>query len=285
MPISIRQARQGDAAECGRVIFEAFKMLADLHGFPPDFPSVEAASGLVSMLMATPGFHDVLAEDDHRITGVNFVDLRSRIAGVGPIAVGPRAQNRGLGRTLMHAVMDIAVKEKVEGIRLVQAAYNSRSLCLYTRLGFASREPLSVMQGSPLNLRFPGYEVRNATTADFDACNMLCKQIHGFDRALELKGAIGQKIATVVEHQGKITGYATSVGFFAHAVAESNENLRALIGAATTFSGPGFLLPTRNHEVFKWCLDNGLRLVMQMNLMTTGVYNEPTGTYMPSIIY
>ena len=45
MPISIRKARQGNAAECGRVIFEAFKMLADLHGFPPDFPSVEAASG------------------------------------------------------------------------------------------------------------------------------------------------------------------------------------------------------------------------------------------------
>jgi hypothetical protein len=68
-------------------------------------------------------------------------------------------------------------------------------------------------------------------------------------------------------------------------VAETDQDLQALIGAATTFSGPGFLLPTRNHEVFKWCLDNGLRLVMQMNLMTTGVYNEPTGAYMPSILY
>jgi hypothetical protein len=79
--------RQGDAAECGRIIFEAFKALADQHGFPPDFASVEAAIGVASMLMATPGFHDVVAEDDHRILGVNFVDLRSRIAGVGPIAV------------------------------------------------------------------------------------------------------------------------------------------------------------------------------------------------------
>jgi hypothetical protein len=41
----------------------------------------------------------------------------------------------------------------------------------------------------------------------------------------------------------------------------------ALIGAAPEFGGPGFMLPTRNHEVFKWCLDAGLKLVFQMTLM------------------
>jgi hypothetical protein len=100
MPITIRQARQGDAAECGRIIFEAVKTLADQHGFPPGFPSIDAAIGVASMLMATPGFHDVVAEDDHRILGVNFVDLRSRIAGVGPIAVDPKAQNSGTAAPL-----------------------------------------------------------------------------------------------------------------------------------------------------------------------------------------
>ena len=160
MSINFRPARQGDAPECGRIIFEAFKSLADQHGFPPDFPSVDAATGLVSMLMATPSFHDVLAEEDNRVVGVNFVDLRSRIGGVGPIAVAPEAQNKGLGKALMHAVMEVAVQQKTEGIRLVQAAYHNRSLGLYTRLGFQTREPLSVMQGPPLNLQFPGYEVR-----------------------------------------------------------------------------------------------------------------------------
>lgn len=285
MPITIRPARQGDAAECGRIIFEAFQVLADQHGFPRDFPSVDAAEGVASMLMATPGFQDVLAEEDHRIVGVNFVDLRSRIAGVGPVAVDPRTQNRGIGRALMQAVMDIAIKRNAEGIRLVQAAYHNRSLCLYTRLGFQAREPLSVMQGSSLNLRFPDYDVRRATKADISACNELCREVHGFDRDTELTSAIGQSAATVVEHSGGITGYATTVGFFGHAVAESNQDLQALIGAATTFPGPGFLLPTRNHEVLKWCLDNGLRLVMQMTLMTTGTYNEPTGTYLPSVLY
>jgi len=59
----------------------------------------------------------------------------------------------------------------------------------------------------------------------------------------------------------------------------------ALIGAATEFGGPGFLLPTRNHEAFKWCLESGLRLVFQMTLMTVGLYNDPTGAYMPSVLY
>ena len=283
MSINFRPARQGDAPECGRIIFEAFKSLADQHGFPPDF--VDAATGLVSMLMATPGFHDVLAEEDHQIMGVNFIDMRPRIGGVGPIAVAPEAQNKGLGKALMHAVMEVAVQQKTEGIRLVQAAYNNRSLCLYTGLGFETREPLSVMKGVPLSMRVPGYDVRNATIADQELCNSLCQEVHGFDRALEWNGAIEQHTATVVEHQGKITGYATSVGFFAHAVAESNEDLQALIGDATAYSGPGFLLPTRNYEALKWCLDHGLRLVMQATLMSTGQYSEPTGAYLPSILY
>ena len=59
----------------------------------------------------------------------------------------------------------------------------------------------------------------------------------------------------------------------------------ALIGAAPEFAGPGFLLPTRNHEVFKWCLEGGLKLVYQMTLMTIGLYNEPNGSYMPSVAF
>jgi hypothetical protein len=89
----------------------------------------------------------------------------------------------------------------------------------------------------------------------------------------------------VVDHLGQITAYATGVAFSGHAVAATNQDLKALIGAAPAFLGPGFLLPTRNHEVFAWCLDNGLRLVMQMTLMTIGLYNEPAGAYLPSILY
>ena len=95
-----------------------------------------------------------------------------------------------------------------------------------------------------------------------------------------MKDGIEQGTATVVERDGRITGYATAIGFFAHSVARSNLDLIALIAAAAEFTGPGFLLPTRNYEVFTWCLANGLRLVEPMTLMTTGLYNEPNGAYL-----
>jgi predicted N-acetyltransferase YhbS len=284
MPFTIRRAEAADAAQCGAILYTAFQRLADEHRFARDFPSVEVATGLVSMLLATPGFYGIVAEENGRIVGSNFADHRSPIAGIGPISIDPEAQNRGIGRKLMQSAIDHFAAANVPGIRLVQAAYHNRSLCLYTRLGFQTREPLSVIQGPALNKKFPGYDVRPAMEADIADCNLLCHRVHGFERGVELREAIGARTALVVEHLGRITGYATDIGFFAHAVAETNHDLKSLIGAASAFQGPGFLLPTRNHEVFAWCLDSELKLVMQMTLMSIGLYNEPAGAWLPSIL-
>jgi GNAT superfamily N-acetyltransferase len=261
------------------------KTLADHHRFTDNLPSVEVATGVATMMLTHPAFHGVVAEEDGRVLGCNFIDLRPPVAGIGPIAVDPATQNRGVGRSLMQAVIDPAKAQGMGSIRLGQAAYNNRSLCLYTRLGFQTRAPLSVMQGPPLHIDFPGYNVRAATRADIDACNQLCRKVHGFNRGGELSDAISANTAVVVEHLGGITGYATAIGFFAHAAAESDQDLKALIGAAPEFPGPGFLVPTQNHEIFVWCLENGLRLVVQMTLMSIGLYNDPIGAWLPSILY
>lgn len=42
MSTGIRPAAAEDAEACGRIIHDAFKGIADAHGFPPDFPSAEA---------------------------------------------------------------------------------------------------------------------------------------------------------------------------------------------------------------------------------------------------
>jgi predicted N-acetyltransferase YhbS len=283
--IILRTATLPDVAECGRILHAAFAAVADHHNFPREFPSVEAATEEASILINHPDFYGLIAEQDSRILGSNFIEMRSPIAGIGPITVDPSVQNQGIGRRLMQALMDHAMRANVAGIRLSQPAYNNRTLCLYTRLGFQAREPLSMLQGAPLNIQFAGYDVRNATVADIEVCSHLCRAVHGFDRQRELADAIAQDGASVVEHLGRITGYATGVGFFSHAVAQTNGGLKALIGAATAFPGPGFLLPTRNHEMFAWCLDNGLRLIMQATLMSTGLYNEPVGAYLPSSQY
>ena len=285
MAITIRRAEAADAGACGEIAYRAFQTLHDHHNFPRPYPSVEVATGVLSTVLANPGFYGIVAERDGRIVGSNFADQRSPIAGIGPITVDPEVQNQGVGRSLMQTALDNFNARNFAGIRLVQSAFNNHSLCLYTTIGFRTREPLSVMQGPALNAKFAGYDVRPATEADIAACNMLCRRVHGFDRGVELRDAIAAQTAKVVEHLGHITAYATGVAFSGHAVAETNQDLKALIGAAPAFLGPGFLLPTRNHEVFAWCLDNGLRLVMQMTLMTIGLYNEPAGAYLPSILY
>ena len=285
MTIVLRPGTAADAEACGTICYEAFKAICTAHNFPPDLPSAEAGIGLVSMLLAHPRFYSVVAESGGRIVGSNFLDERSPIVGIGPITVDPKGQNRGVGGLLMQDVLERAASRQAAGVRLLQSGFHNRSLCLYTKLGFRTREPVSVLQGKPIVQAFPGYTVRAATQADLAACNRLCHQVHGFDRSGELGDAIGQKMASVVERDGRITGYTTAIAFFGHSVALTNQDLMALIAAATEFGGPDLLLPTRNHELFNWCLEQGLQLVFQMTLMTIGLYNEPSGPYMPSVLF
>ncbi len=236
-------------------------------------------------MLANPKFYGVVAEIDGRVVGSNFLDERNTIAGVGPITVDPAVQNHAVGRRLMDAVHDRAAANNFAGVRLIQAGFHTRSLALYAKLGYDVREHLACMQGNALNIAIEGHVVRSAEERDIDACNRVCRQMHGHDRDGELREAIARGTATVVEHDGRITGYATIVGFFGHAVGETNADVKALIGAAKEFAGPGFLLPTRNGELFRWCLRNGLRVMQPMTLMSRGLYNEPAGAFLPSILY
>ncbi len=226
-----------------------------------------------------------MAESDGRILGSNCLDARSIIRGVGPITIDTAAQNRGVGRKLMQAVMDRAHQDGAAGVRLVQAAFHNRSLSLYTSLGFDIREPLSVMQGRTRECTVAGCTVRPATPADEFACNALALRVHGFERSLEFAQAIQQGTALVVERDNRVTGYASHLAFFGHATAATNTDLQALIASVDSFAGPGILVPSRNAVLFRWCLENGLRVVEPMTLMSTGLYNEPAGAWLPSVTF
>jgi GNAT superfamily N-acetyltransferase len=283
--VTLRAGAPDDAERCGLICYEAFRTIADRHGFPPDFPEADAAIGLMSRLLERHDVYSVVAEAAGRIVGSNFLWEGDVIAAVGPITVDPHLQNIAVGRRLMEDVLRRAQDRRVAGVRLVQAAYHNRSLSLYSKLGFTAREPLSTLQGQAIGLAMPGRTVRPAQAADLWACNRVCLGVHGHDRGADVLDAITRGTATVVEYAGRITGYATMAGFFGHVVGETNEDLKALIGAATAFPGPGFLLPTRNGDLLRWCLDHGLRVVQPMTLMSMGLYNEPEGAFLPSILF
>jgi predicted N-acetyltransferase YhbS len=281
--VELRPGKRDDAEECGRICFEAFGAISRAHTFPSDVPAPEVGVGLVSMLLEHPQIYSVVAEIDNKIVGSNFLDERSIIVGVGPITVDPAVQDRGVGRALMLDVLKRAEDRGAPGVRLLQAAYHSRSLSLYTKLGFQVRDVLACMQGTPPRGEVPSHHVRRATTADLDACATVCRRVHGHDRTGEMADAITQGSGRVVEHDDRITGYATDLAFFGHAVGESNADLKALILAADAFAGSGILVPTTNDELFRWCLERELQVVHVMTLMTVGLYTTPQGAYLPSV--
>ena len=292
MSLKLRPGNIDDADKVGTIIFNAFSTIAQRHGFHSDFPSIDIAKDTTMSLLSNPNFYSAIAEEDSKVIGINFLDERSnKVAGIGPLAVDPKSQNKGVGRQLMINTMQRAGDKKFAGMRLLQASYHNRSLALYASLGFETREPISTMQGKPIQtVTILGRNVRTATIEDIDYCNDICKQIHGHDRNGEIIDSIKQGSAKVAIHSGKITGYTCGLDFFNHSVGLTNDDIKALIASVATaddghYGGSGILIPTRNTQLFHWCLNNGLKLVQQLLLMTVGMYNEPAGSYMPSTLY
>lgn len=288
MGLVIRSIRQADVETCGKIGFQAHKAISSAHGYPSEQPSIEFAVGMIKTLLSNPNSWGALAERDGQILGSIFLHVfpPSPVAAIGPLTVDPSARG-GVGRALMEASLMEARKRGYEQVRLVQSPSHLRSFVLYTKCGFTLREPLFLMQGNPV----PGilgkkHDVRAARSEDISACNEICISVHGFSREIELRQAIDQRVATVnIDNTGNITGYAAGIGFLGHAVAKSNEVLKALVANASAILGHGFFVPGRNSDLLRWLLDVGFRIVWPANLMTMGNYQDPTAPFLSSIAY
>ena len=126
MAIAVRPIEPADVPEAGRICHDAFKAIAGQHNFSPDFPEPDVAIDLLSRLTANLGFYGVVAEQDGRVVGSNFVDERSPIIGLGPITIDPAAQNQGVGAALMRHMVDRAARNQAAELRLVQSGYHIR---------------------------------------------------------------------------------------------------------------------------------------------------------------
>jgi predicted N-acetyltransferase YhbS len=205
---------------------------------------------------------------------------------VGPISVDPDRQDAGVGRSLMEAVIERGTHSR--GTRLLQDGFNLRSLSLYASLGFEVREPTVVMSGKPASGPVAGIDVRPLRRADVQACEELCRRVHGFERTNELRVAMRAFAPVVAVREGGVVAYATALAFWpmAHGVAETDEDMQALLlGAAAASDEPLAILVPMRSRLFAWCLGEGLRSVKPMNLMTLGFYQEPRGAWFPSVLY
>jgi GNAT superfamily N-acetyltransferase len=287
--VQLRPIESGDRDEAARILFEAFAGIHDRHSFPRDFPTLEAATGLVGAFTEHPSIWGVVAEHGGRVVGSNFLDERSPVRGVGPITVDPEFQSAGVGRLLMEAV--IARAEGAAGIRLLQDSFNSQSLALYAKLGFEVDHAMVVMGGRPRVGPPTDVEVRPLVAEDLDACRALSLSVLGFDRTAELRDALeaaGMKPVVAIR-SNRLVASATTLDSFAvaQAAAETPEDMAALIaGALVESDAPAsFLLATSQHELFRWCLSAGFRVVKPMTYMAMGGHRRPRGAWIPSVLF
>jgi predicted N-acetyltransferase YhbS len=288
MGLIIRSIRQVDAETCGKIGFQAHEAISSAHGYPSEQPSFELAVGMIRTLLANPNSWGALAERDGKILGSIFLHVfpPSPVAAIGPLTVDPSAQG-GIGRALMETSLIEARKRGYEQVRLVQSPSHLRSFVLYTKCGFTLREPLFLMHGNAVpNILGKKHDVRAARSEDISACNEICKSVHGFSREMELRRAIDEGVASIsIDDTGNIDGYAAGIGFLGHAVAKTNEVLKALVANASAILGPGFFVPGRNSDLLRWLLDAGFHILWPANLMTVGNYQDPTAPFLPSIAY
>ncbi|HKS10480.1 MAG TPA: GNAT family N-acetyltransferase [Pyrinomonadaceae bacterium] len=286
MTIQLRPMTPDDVEICGRICYDAFNGIADKHNFRHDFPTLEAAVGLMQMLAERPDVFSVVAENDGKVIGSNHLAESDAIRAVGPITIDPNAQAKGAGRLLMEAVIERG--RNAPGIRLLQDSFNAASLSLYASLGFDVREPVVLIEGALKGEVPADFEVRPIEEGDYDRCAELCRSVHGFDRINELKHAPPMPNPFVALRDGRITAYISAPQFWAvnHAVAETDSDMQALLlGAGNQCEQVSVILPTRQATLFRWLLKNGMRVIKPMTLMSMGEYHEPRGCYLPSVGY
>lgn len=290
--IHIRPTTTADIEACGQIIFEAFQDFADRYGFPTEFPTLAFSIDVAKFGIQDPQVYSIVAiEGDGsaagQIVGVNFLDACNPIYSVGPIAVAPDRQKRGIGRLLMEAVLERG--KGAIGIRLTQDTVNAATLSLYPAVGFDIQELLVLVTGKPKSSPVAEIEVRDLTLDDLEACGELCQQIYGFDRTVELKRgiALGVFKPIVALRNNRITAYATMFDLWGHGVAQTEIDMQALILAAgdRTVEPLTFILPTTPGSFYRWCLREGFRVVKPVTLMSIGVYHRPRGVYFPSAAY
>ena len=272
-------------SEIGRICYEAFKEIAERHGFPPDFPSVEVASQVVGMMVERDDFYGVVALRDGQTVGSNFLSLMDPVAGVGPITIDRSCQGEGIGRALMQDVITYARRNNIEQVRLFQDSFNVGSLSLYASLGFDVKEAAAFMQAMPA--AEADESVRPVDVADLPAIEGLSKRIYKSSRRNEVAAAAPYGFAAFLrEQKGRITGYLIP-GIFGHGVAETEAAALALIGETARRLAPPlarFFCPLSEASFFRQALKAGCRVIKVMNYMAIGRYQPPTDVWMPSVL-
>ena len=291
--LEIRPAEPRDVERAGDVNFLAFYQAALSHGVPPVVTAPGESRRYIRYLLDFDPFGGVVAELDGDVVAVAWLHPRGAVATIGPLAVDPRVQGRGIGRRLLERLIEVAGKG-VPQIRLVQESYNVVSLGLYLRAGFRVVAPLLDLQlpaGSPsVPPRLPAGVVVRPAAAD-DRARLVARDARAFGapRAQSIDLYLGRGRVMVVEDGHALTGYAMGMGFEATAFlgsasADDPDVLLGLLGAvASELAARGHvvrtLVPATDRRLVDGLLGLGFRVFRACQYMVRGGGTAPPPNY------
>lgn len=286
MAIELIPADKSHFEDLARICHLAFDTLHQRHQVHRDVPTEDIGRLIIGGVLHRPDYVGVVAVENGRVLGSNFLQLADEVAGVGPITVDPTVQSRGVGRMLMQWVIDQARRRRGDHprVRLFQESVNTTSLSLYTRLGFRWRDSAALMHPRPAEAGDPS--VRPMTADDLPHVRRLSEKHHGSSRVNDAARLLEMQLpAFVRERDGRVVGYQIAT-LFGHASAEIDEDLLAL-AAQTARRVPEpmavVIVPMSQSSLFSAALSSGFRVAKVLNYMSLESFDPPPGPSCPSI--
>jgi len=232
----IRPLGTDDVDAAAEADFAAFLDVAARHGLPPVMTAVRDARANLRRLLAADPLGGFVAEEDGHVVGHAWVHTRGPIATIGPIAVEPGRQGRGLGRALLARCIE-AAGPRASQIRLVQESVNVRALALYLRAGFRVVAPILELElrpgVSPVAAERPAaVEIRDATAQDRERIAARDARAFGTPRPHDVARSLDAGRGMVALRAGTLVGYALGVpGRLGSAAADDPEVVLAMLAA------------------------------------------------------
>ena len=290
---TLRPVEDRDVDRAGDVNFLAFYEAALVHRLPPVVTTPAESRRYIRYLLEFDPLGGVLAEEDGEVVGVGWVHPRGAVATIGPLAVVPAAQRRGVGRRLLERLIEIAGKG-VPQVRLVHESYNAASLGLYLRTGFRVVAPLVEFElpaaAAIVPPRAPaGLTLREAVADDRTRLLTRDARAFGAPRPQSIDLYLRRGRVLVAEQGAALAGYGMGIGFstsafLGSAAADDPELLLLVVGTlaaelAARGHGVRTLLAAGDRRVVEGLLGFGFRVFRACHYMVRGGGTAPPSSY------
>jgi predicted N-acetyltransferase YhbS len=289
---TIRVLEERDAERAGEVNFLAFYDVALRHGQTPVVTTPADARSYVRHLLSFDPLGGLVAELDGGIVGMAWLHQRRPVATIGPVAVDPRVQGRGIGRLLIERCIE-AAGPRIPQVRLVHESFNARSLGLYLRTGFRVVSPLVELELAPgvgvLGVGPSGARVRAAGAGDRARLVERDARAFGAPRPQSIDLYLRSGRALIAERGPALAGYAFGIGigpvaYLGSASADDADVLlELLVALAIELRGEHTalrtLIPANDRRLVEGLLGVGFRVFRACHYMVRGGGTAPPSNY------